>query len=101
MERQMSRMLLENKKPETGKLPDRTRRDFLATLTAGTVALTVPGCAAIGDLDSMPREDDRPNIVLIFADDVGYGDVSIQGCRNYSTPNIDSIARKTTDRLTD
>lgn len=39
------------------------------------------------------ERDDRPNIVLIFADDLGYGDI---GCYNpesrIPTPNIDRIA---------
>ncbi len=34
----------------------------------------------------------RPNIVLILADDLGYGDLSVQGCTDFSTPHIDSIA---------
>ena len=35
----------------------------------------------------------RPNIVLIVADDLGYADLGVQGCRDIPTPNIDSIAR--------
>ncbi len=35
---------------------------------------------------------DRPNIVLIYADDVGYGDLSCYGATAVRTPNIDSIA---------
>lgn len=35
-----------------------------------------------------------PNIVLIYADDLGYGDVSANGARTISTPHIDRIARE-------
>src|SRR4051812_47042636 len=35
----------------------------------------------------------RPNIVLISADDLGYGDLSCFGCRDIKTPAIDTLAR--------
>jgi arylsulfatase A-like enzyme len=37
---------------------------------------------------------DKPNIVLIYADDLGYGDISCNGATAVSTPNIDRIARE-------
>lgn len=39
-----------------------------------------------------PAAESRPNIVLIYADDVGYGDLSCYGATAVRTPNIDSIA---------
>jgi arylsulfatase A-like enzyme len=35
----------------------------------------------------------RPNVVLIYADDLGYGDVSAYGATRLKTPDIDSLAR--------
>ena len=36
----------------------------------------------------------RPNIVLIYADDLGYGDVSAYGARALKTPNMDRLAKE-------
>lgn len=35
---------------------------------------------------------ERPNVVLIYADDLGYGDLSCYGASNVSTPNVDALA---------
>src|SRR6185503_16505617 len=37
---------------------------------------------------------DRPNIVLIYADDIGYGDVGCYGATKVKTPHIDRLARE-------
>lgn len=36
---------------------------------------------------------EHPNIVIFLADDQGWGDLSVHGNTNLSTPNIDSLAR--------
>ena len=36
----------------------------------------------------------RTNVVLIYADDLGYGDVSAYGAGRIKTPNIDRLARE-------
>ena len=35
----------------------------------------------------------RPNVVIFLADDQGWGDLSVHGNTNLSTPNIDTLAR--------
>ena len=35
-----------------------------------------------------------PNIVIIFADDLGYGDVGVFGAEGWATPNLDRMARE-------
>jgi arylsulfatase len=38
------------------------------------------------------KDNTLPNIVLIYLDDMGYGDLTITGATDYSTPNLDKIA---------
>lgn len=41
--------------------------------------------------------DQRPNIVFIFADDWGWGDLSCHGSKHVQTPNIDRLVSQGTD----
>jgi len=36
--------------------------------------------------------NNQPNIIFIYADDLGYGDVSAYGATEFSTPNMDKLA---------
>ena len=39
------------------------------------------------------QEDAQPNILIIYADDVGYGDIGVYGSRKIPTPNLDALAQ--------
>jgi len=43
-----------------------------------------------------PEKATTPNVVLIFLDDMGYGDLTVTGALNYQTPNIDRMATEGT-----
>lgn len=40
----------------------------------------------------MAQSDDRPNIVVIMVDDLGYADVGFNGCKDIPTPHFDKLA---------
>jgi arylsulfatase A-like enzyme len=50
--------------------------------------------AAVIACSSVSFGAERPNIVLISADDLGYGDVGCYGATAVRTPNIDRLARE-------
>ena len=39
---------------------------------------------------------EKPNIIIIVADDAGYGDFGFMGCDNTETPNIDALSKRGT-----
>ncbi len=53
--------------------------------------LTLCGTAALGAA-SCSEHEDRPNVVFILADDLGYGDLSLLGQSRFETPCIDRLA---------
>jgi arylsulfatase A-like enzyme len=55
-------------------------KSFVSVLAL--ILLTLPALAA-----------ERPNVVVILADDQGWGDLSVHGNTNLSTPHLDSLAR--------
>ncbi|MCA9270579.1 MAG: sulfatase-like hydrolase/transferase [Planctomycetales bacterium] len=52
---------------------------------------------AAANLAPAVAADDRPNIVFIYADDWGWGDLSCHGHRYLETPNLDRLAKEGTD----
>lgn len=41
---------------------------------------------------SCSKSVEKPNVVIIYSDDIGYGDVGVYGAELISTPNIDKLA---------
>src|SRR5256714_7440778 len=54
----------------------------------GVLAVVVFACTTSSALAA-----ERPNIVFLIADDLGYGDVSCYGQQKIRTPNIDQLAK--------
>lgn len=68
------------------------RPRFPARLAAGLRAgVFLLGC--IGALPAAPANP-PPNVILILADDAGYGDFACYGAKDIRTPNIDRLARE-------
>ncbi len=65
-----------------------TRRNFLKTTLATTLATTLPPSISQGQ-DTPAR---KPNVVILFIDDLGYGDLACFGNKRIPTPHIDSLA---------
>lgn len=44
--------------------------------------------------ETITKEDPKPNIVFIYTDDLGYGDISSYGATEVSTPSIGALAKE-------
>jgi arylsulfatase A-like enzyme len=62
------------------------RRNFLKTTALSLGTLPVAGCF------NKNSSQKKPNFIVIYADDMGYGDVGYHGVKNILTPNIDALA---------
>ena len=61
--------------------------------------LAAAALAAMGET-ARAQPSRPPNVIVILADDLGYGDLGVQGSRLIKTPNLDRLARQGV-RMTD
>lgn len=48
-------------------------------------------CQGVATAASAPQNEVVPNVIIILADDLGYGDLGITGSKQIKTPNIDQL----------
>lgn len=68
----------------------------LFSYTLGLMASAFsPTVAMTANLQPQQEQKDKhPNVILIVADDLGYGDLSCYGAHRLQTPGMDRIANK-------
>lgn len=70
----------------------RCRDSLIRLMPMLVLMLMLVTARAVGSAEDRPLR--RPNVIVILADDQGWGDLSINGNENLNTPNIDRIARE-------
>ena len=66
-----------------------TLQTFMKTATMGFIVLA---STLLAPRTIAAANADKPNVIVILTDDQGWGDLSVHGNTNISTPNIDRLA---------
>jgi arylsulfatase A-like enzyme len=69
-----------------------SRRNFLKALSISASALTANGCEAITRLTGGNASGEKPNIIFILADDLGWAELGCYGNKFNETSNLDKMA---------
>lgn len=67
------------------------RKKMQASLLSTNIAALVTSIFSFGTAVNTHAQD-IPNVLLIFADDLGYGDLSCYGAQDVKTPHLDQLA---------
>ena len=69
------------------------RTHYLTLALAAPIA-TLQAVAATSNGNQPTASKDKPNVILIYADDLGYGDLECYGAKNVQTPHINRLAQE-------
>lgn len=54
------------------------------------LSLAFTSCLAV-HAENKNQNTDKPNVIFIYADDLGYGDLECYGAKNVQTPNVNRL----------
>ena len=66
---------------------------LLAFLSPVASLLAVTGPAQSEKLKTKTNPQKQPNVIFIYADDLGYGDLECYGAKNVQTPHVNQLAK--------
>ena len=58
-------------------------------------AVILTGCSQEGTQaeNNSNSKIDKPNVIIFYVDDLGYGDLGVYGAKGVKTPNVDALAK--------
>lgn len=74
----------------------KTKSIFLSLIKLGIVCSMISACQRTNKNDKNESADsgEKPNIIFIMADDIGYNDLSCYGQKSFATPSTDRLAQE-------
>lgn len=67
------------------------KQPFILTLVSSVACAATAANKA--PENTTPTKSKTPNVVFIYADDLGYGDLECYGAKNVQTPNVNRLAK--------